>query len=264
MNNDKGNEMAASFKDRPVGKILLAALGVVLGLVIAKFAFDAFANRPGNVEAQFDTAVQNDPNMGPMFKAMRDYFPTDYAALKAEMVAQHRAGTPMASISAIGFARMAAFRKSHLGDLAQAPSSELQAFRQSQATLLAQLAKESKAMCARYTFAALLPTDRPSPAGQKALADFGAVQFRAIAAGMKNPVKRDTDAPKPKDAEALAAQMKAEGLSDRHLATFLGAAGAKPLNETEQCDTGLALTNALTKLPVDQADRISAVLVTHS
>lgn len=256
--------MAASLINRPIAKIVLAVIAAFIGLAIAQFAFKAFTNRPGAVEDAFDAAALEDPNTGPMFKAMQRHFPAEYAALRTELVAQARAGASKQSIGALGFARLSAFRDAHLRDIAKAPSLELQAYRKAQAALLVQLGRESPEMCARYTFARLAQTDRPSPAGQKALADFGVAQFRAIAGGQKRPVARATDAPQPQDIQALAAAMKAEGLSPRHLAFFQGEPGAAALNETEKCDTGLAMTRALLKLPVEQADRISAVLVVHS
>lgn len=254
--------MATSFKDRPVGKILLAATGVLIGLLVAKFGMAAFNNRPGAVEAQFEQAVQNDPNMGPMFQAMRQYFPADYGSLKTEMATQHRAGASNETLTQLGFARLAAFRQAHLRDIAHAPAADLAEFRRSQEALTVQLAKESQSMCARFSFATLSPTDRPSPAGQKALADFGAVQFRAMAAGQKNPVQRATDTPPQQDAVALVAQMKAQGLTDRQIAAFTR--GGTGLSEAEKCQTGVALSKALAKLPAEQADRVTAVMVANS
>jgi DICT domain-containing protein len=176
--------MAASFKDRPVARILMALVGVILGLLAAKFGMAAFNNRPGAVEAQFEQAVQTDPNMGPMFQAMQQYFPSDYAALKTEMATQHRAGASNEMLTQLGFARLAAFRRAHLRDIAHAPAAELAAFRASQAALANQLAKESESMCARFTFATLAPTDRPSAAGQKALAKLPAEQADRVTAVM--------------------------------------------------------------------------------
>ncbi|MBB5710157.1 hypothetical protein [Sphingomonas xinjiangensis] len=254
--------MAVSSKKRPVRNIVLIFISVFIGLFAAKFGMYAFNNRPGAVEAEFEQAVQNDATVGPMFQAMQQYFPADYAALKTEMATQHRAGASNQMLTQLGFQRLAAFRSSHLRDLAQAPSTELAAFRKSQAALIDQLAQESQSMCARFTFATLSPTDQPSPAGQKALAEFGAVQFRAIAAGQKTPAKRPTDAPQQKDAQALVAQMKAQGLSEQQMSAFLR--GGTGLTEAEKCKTGVTLSKALAKLPTDQADRITAVMVSNS
>ena len=254
--------MAVSSGKWSVRNIIFAGVGVVIGLLVAKFGMAAFNNRPGAAEAQFEAAVQNEPNMGPMFQAMREYFPAEYAALKTEMATQHRAGASNETLSQLGFSRLAAFRQAHLRDIAQAPAAELAAFRKSQAALTDQLAKESQSMCARFSFATLSPTDRPSPAGQKALAEFGAVQFRAMAAGQKTPAKRATDAPQQRDAQALVAQMKAQGLTERQVGAFLN--GGVGLSEAEKCQTGVALSKALAKLPAEQADRITAVMVSHS
>lgn len=254
--------MAASFKDKPILKILLALVGVALGALAAKVGIDAFNNRPGAIEAQFDTAVQGDPSIGPMFVALREHFPADYEALRTEMVAQRRAGASIEAVSATGYARMAALRRTHLKDLAQAPSGELQAYRRQQEALTDQLAKESQSMCARYSFSALSPTDKPSPAALKLLGDLGVVQFRAIAAGQKNPAKRNITTPVQADGEALVARMKAEGLSDRAIAAFVGQGPA--VSETERCQTGVVLSKALNKLPVDQADRLTAFMVANS
>ncbi|WP_158298828.1 hypothetical protein [Sphingomonas psychrotolerans] len=227
-------------------------------------AFQAFENRPGKLEAEFETAVQNDPAMGTMFQAFRQYFPTDYAALKAEMVAQHRAGATPASLNMLGFNRMAVFRKAHIRELALAPSAELQAFRKSQAALINGLAAESPTLCAQYTFATIKPGTTPSPKVQKLLADIGAAQFRAIAAGQKTPAKREIDTLSRADSEALVAQMKRAGLSDRQLAAFLDGSGARALSETDQCRTGVILTQALDGLPADQAERVLAFMTAHS
>jgi len=256
--------MAASTGNRPIAKILVSVLGAVVGLFLGKMAWETFQNRPGKIEADFEAAVQNDPEIGPMFQAFRQYFPNDYAALKTEMVAQHRAGVSPAALNLTGFNRMAAFRKAHARELALAPSPELQAFRKSQAALMNGLAAESTTMCAQYTFATIKPGHRPSPKVQKLLADIGAVQFRAIAAGQKTPAKRDLDTLPEADGNALIAQMERAGLSDRQRAAFLDGTGARSLNEADQCRTGVILTQAIDKLPAEQAERILAFMTAHS
>jgi hypothetical protein len=256
--------MAASVRKRPIVRIIGFTIAVLVGLYLGKLAFQAFENRPGKLETDFETTVQNDPAMGPMFQAFRQYFPNDYAALKTEMVAQHRAGASPASLSLLGYNRMAAFRKAHIRELAQAPSAELEAFRKSQAALMNGLAAESPKICAQYTFSAIQPGTTPSLKVQKLLGDIGAVQFRAIAAGQKAPARRQLDTLSPADGEALVAQMKRAGLGDRQLAAFLDGSGARALSESDQCRTGVVLTQALDRLPRDQAERILAFMTAHS
>ncbi|TGX50122.1 hypothetical protein E5A73_16990 [Sphingomonas gei] len=256
--------MAASVRNPSAAKILGTLIAVIAGFFLGKLAWNSFENRPGKLEAEFETAVQNDPTMGPMFQAFRQYFPNDYAALKTEMVAQHRAGATPASLNLLGFNRMAAFRKAHVRELALAPSPELQAFQKSQAALMNGLAAESDKMCAQYTFSAIQPGSTPSPKVQKLLADIGAVQFRAIAAGQKTPAKRQVDTLAPADGEALVTQMKRAGLGDRQLAAFLDGSAARALSETDQCRTGVILTQALDRLPAEQAERVLAVMTAHS
>jgi hypothetical protein len=256
--------MAASAGNRPIAKILVSVFGAVLGLFLGKMAWEAFQNRPGKLEADFEATVQNDPTMGPMFQAFRQYFPNDYAALKAEMVAQHRAGAGPVALNLLGFNRMAAFRRAHVRELALAPSPELQAFRKSQAALINGLAAESPKLCAQYTFATIQPGQTPSPKVQKLLADIGAVQFRAIAAAQKTPAKRDINTLPEADGNALIAQMKRAGLSDRQRAAFLDGTAAQSLSEADQCQTGVILTQALDKLPVEQTERILAFMTAHS
>src|SRR3954469_5283424 len=108
--------MAATVQKRPILKIIGFMIAVFVGLFLGKFAFQAFENRPEKLEAEFEAAAQNDPAMGPMFQAFRQYFPTDYAALKTEIVAQHRAGATPASLNLLVSNRMAAFRKAHVRD----------------------------------------------------------------------------------------------------------------------------------------------------
>jgi hypothetical protein len=256
--------MAASVRNRPIAKILVFMVAVFIGLFLGKFAFQAFENRPGKLETEFETAALNDPAMGPMFQAFRQYFPTDYAALKTEMVAQHRAGATPASLNLLGFNRMAAFRKAHVRDLALAPSAELEAFRKSQAALITGLAAESPTICAQYTFATIQPGSQPSPKVQKLLADMNATQFRAIAAGQKTPAKRNVDTLAPADGEALVGQMKRAGLDDRQLTAFTDGSGARGLSEADQCRIGVVLTQALDRLPTDQAERVLAFMTAHS
>lgn len=256
--------MAASVRNLSTAKILGTLIAVVAGFFLGKFAWNAFENRPGKLEAEFETAVQTDPTMGPMFQAFRQYFPNDYAALKTEMVAQHRAGATPASLNLLGYNRMAAFRKAHVRELASAPSPELHAFQKSQAALMNGLAAESPRLCAQYTFATIQPGTTPSPKVQKLLADIGVTQFRAIAAGQKNPAKREIDKLSQADSEALVAQMKRAGVTDRQLAAFLDGTGAQSLSETDQCRTGVILTQAFDRLPPEQAERVLAVMTSHS
>jgi hypothetical protein len=256
--------MAASVRNRPIAKILVSVFGAVVGLFLGKMAWEAFQNRPGKLEAEFEATAQNDPTMGPMFQAFRQYFPNDYAALKAEMVAQYRAGASPATLNLLGFNRMAAFRKAHVRDLAQAPSAELEAFRKGQAALMNGLAAESTTMCAQYAFATIQPGNRPSPKVQKLLADVNTVQFRAIAAGRKTPAKRELDALSQADSTALVAEMKRAGLSDRQLAAFLDGSAVRSLSEADQCRAGVILTETLARLPTDRAERVLAVMTANS
>jgi hypothetical protein len=256
--------MAASVQKRPIVKIAGFLIATFIGLFLGKLAFQAFENRPGKLEAEFETTVQNDPAMGPMFQAFRQYFPADYAALKTELVAQHRAGATAASLGLIGFNRMGAFRKAHIRELALAPSPEFQAYRKSQAALINGLAAESPTICAQYTFATIQPGQTPSPKVQKLLADFGAVQFRAIAAGQKTPAKRELNTMSKADSEALLAQMKSAGLGDRELNAFLDGTAPRSLSETDQCRIGVGLAQALDRLPAEQSERVLAVMTAQS
>lgn len=256
--------MAASVRNLSTARILGTLIAVVAGFFLGKIAWDAFEKRPGNVEAEFESQVQNDPAMGPMFQAFRQHFPNDYAALKAEMAAQYRAGASPATLNLLGFNRMTAFRKAHVRELALAPAPELAAFRTSQAALMHGLAAESTKMCAQYTFSTIQPGSTPSPKLQKLLADIGKVQFEAIAAGQKTPARRNLDTLSQADSEALVAQMKRAGLSDRQLAAFLDGTAAQSLSEADQCRTGVILTESLARLPAEQADRVLAVMTAHS
>lgn len=255
--------MATSLTKSPV-KIVVIVIAVILGALLGKYAFDAYAKRPGGPEAAFEKFVETDPNMGPMFQAFRQYFPNDYNALKTEVIAQYRAGADQAAVNMIGFTRMAAFRKAHTRDLAQAPAAEFHAFRKAQADLMHGLAAESQTMCAQYAFSTLQPTNKPSPKVQKLIADFGTIQFQAIAAGQKTPAKRELSAPTEADSKALVEQMKREGIGDSQLATFLGQPGGTPMTEADQCKTGVMLIDALGKLPEEQADRVTAFLTAQS
>lgn len=244
------------------------ALGVLLLLLLAAggigaavyFAKTNFASRT-SPEA-VDAALAADTDSAAMIEAMQESFPEDYAKIRETLSQSARRGAPPAALQAETFALMRRAALDHLDELAQAPHAELSAFIAAESRMIAELATDDVPLCARYIMRGFAPGEVLPPDARIALAEMGVAQWRGAAAGRDQPAGRKVGAVLvPRDAEALIAAMRKQGMTDKDLQIFGTPQLFLRAAPRQQCATGKWLVAAIGTLPAEQADRVTAWLI---
>lgn len=238
--------------------LLLLAAGAVGGAVY--FATTNFASRT-SPEA-VDAAFAADSDSAAMIEAMQETYPEDYAKVRAAVSQSARRGTPPAALQAETFTLLHNAALAHLDELAQAPHAELAAFIAAESRMIAALETGDLTLCARYIMRGFGPGEVLPPDAKIALAEMGVAQWRGAAAGRDQPAKRkiQTDLA-ARDAEALIAAMRREGMDDRDLEVFSTPQLWMRAAPAQQCLIGKWLVTAITRLPAEQSDRVGAWLI---
>ncbi|NIJ20986.1 hypothetical protein FHS95_002678 [Sphingomonas naasensis] len=244
------------------------ALGILLFLALTAggvtaavyFAKTGFAKRT-SPEA-VDTALTADPDSAAMIEAMQESYPEDYAKIRIAVSESARRGAAPASLHVETFQLMRNAALAHLPELAQAPHAELAAYTAAESRMLAALETDDLTLCARYIMRGFGPGEVLSPEARIALAEMGVAQWRGAAAGRDQPVKRKVGAAlAPRDAEALVAAMRKQGMDDRDLEVFSTPGLWVRAAPAQQCAVGKWLIDAIGTLPAEQSDRVAAWLI---
>lgn len=243
-----------------LGILLLVALAIAAATGAAIFAKKSIADR-GSPEA-IDAALSADAHSAVLFEAIREDFPEEYTRIRDALAKDARDGLPPPVLRQRLFAMMRATSLEHMHELAQAPHAALAAFNAAEARMIEGLEADDVELCARYVMNGFGPGDTIPPRARQALSDMGVAQWRAAAAGRDWPADRKIGRVlPPRDAEALVAAMRAQGMGDKDLEIFATPALWVRAEPWRQCATGKWLVSAVGKLPAEQGDRVTAWLI---
>jgi hypothetical protein len=128
--------------------------------------------------------------------------------------------------------------------------------------MLEKLEADDVVLCGRYFMRGFAPGDTIGPEVGALLSDVGVAQWRASAAGRDWPVERKLTANlSERDAAALIAAMRKQGMSDADLRIFASPPLLARAEPWRQCALGKWLVAAIGRLPPDQSDRVAAWLI---
>ncbi|MCX8474701.1 MAG: hypothetical protein MT490_02785 [Sphingomonas sp.] len=241
-----------------IALLLLLAAGGVAGAVY--FAKTSFANRT-SPEA-VDAAFAADTDSAALVQAMQETYPEDYAKVREAISLSARRGASPPALQAQTFALMRNAALAHLDELTQAPHAELAAFIAAESRMIEALEADDLTLCARYIMRGFGPGEVLPPDAKIALAEMGVAQWRGAAAGRDRPAKRKIGAVlPPRDAEALVAAMRRQGMDDRDLEVFSTPHLWMRAAPAQQCSVGKWLVAAVGALPPEQADRVAGWLI---
>lgn len=238
--------------------LLTLLVGGVGGAIY--FAKANFASRT-SPEA-VDAALAADTDSAAMIEAMQESYPEDYAKIRVAISQSARRGAPPAALQAETFALIRRAALDHLDELAQAPHGELSTFIAAESRMIAALEADDLTLCARYIMRGFSPGEILPPDARIALAEMGVAQWRGAAAGRDQPAKRKIQTElSPRDAEALVAAMRKQGMDDRDLKVFSTPHLWMRAAPAQQCSIGKWLVTAVARLPPEQADRVAGWLI---
>lgn len=253
---------------RSVGRVIVGVLAFVAAYGGAKAlvhgGFDWWTHRPAQLEAGIADARRENPSVDRMYGAMERHFPEEYANFKDAMKKRLGQSASNDELKVAGFNYMREFTKTHLIDVAHAPSASLKDYRESQQQVLRVLHSESIELCAHYSMTGLRPDDSMSAYAKSALADAVAIQIRVAADGKRNPVMRNTREVGEKDSIVFVQSLMKSGLTDDDVQMFSDPKRIEVAPAEQQCRIGEAMLQALNKMPTDQSDRVLAIIVTST
>jgi hypothetical protein len=221
---------------------------------------DSFISRtsPEAVDASFAA----DPNAAPILQAIREDYPEEHAKIREALSRSARQGNPPAVLQTQTYTLLRAAALAHIDELAQAPHDKLAAFNAAETRMLKKLEADDVVLCGRYFMRGFGPGDTIEPEVRALLSDLGVAQWRASAAGRDWPVERKRTAIlSPRDASALVAAMRKQGMSDADLRIFASPPLLARAEPWRQCALGKWLVAAVGQLPPDQSDRVAAWLI---
>jgi hypothetical protein len=245
------------------GFLAFAAAFVGAKLIVPP-AMSYFSRHTTDWSQRYETEIAGHPDFKDFYSSMKTNFPDDYAQLKAETVKKLEAGASGEELRNYSFTFMRTFMGNHKPDIASAPSTSLEKVRNAQIAVGEAFRRQSPEMCGHFVMTGLSQSDRPTAEATHALGILVVAQMDAASAGVTHPISRNASKMSDADGVALVTKMQRNGLSDKLLNIFASENGLASAAPATQCDIGMRMLNAVAELPKDQADRISAYLITNS
>lgn len=199
------------------------------------------------VEAMLERFVANDP----MYAALAENFPTEWATMRGELAADVKSDISMGELNARAHARSRAFMLERASATASAPTSALVRLLAAEADFISQLQRENVRYCADFGMRGLQPGTQLSPAMMQKLSLAGRARVIATRQGLDSPQRRDpsTDG----DWALVGTTMEANGVPEATLEAIGNPAAASP---EVQCEGTVQFYRALNELPPEQGAKL--------
>lgn len=235
------------------GVVAAMVVGAVLTVVFSRLVpgGNAAAQRAliptAEVEARLDRLVASEP----MYIALSENFPTEWATMRREMAADIKSTMSVGELNARAHARSRAFVLQQAPATSSAPTAALVNLLAAETDFVAQLQRENTQYCADFGTRGLQPGIQLSPAARQKLGVAGGARILAIRQGLDSPQVRGpmTD----EDSSALLDRMEANGTSEATFGAFDNSGGASP---EAQCEGTVQLYRAMGQLPPEQSARV--------
>jgi hypothetical protein len=229
------------------------------GAVLLMFAARAFSNGfdlpKGHVSPdQVAAKMLADNDSGQLYGTLKQTYPDDFNTLVTQITNYQEAGESDAGIAASIRAFLAATVRRHNGDLAQAPSNELAAFRGAEIMVVNDLRSTDVRQCARYIAQGAIDSDTARALTQ----ELQQRAFEAASAGRDKPAGREVGQPAAATMRIVTRNMASQGVTPSQIAALLAPKPGQEMAPTDQCLAGLAFLHAIDDLPDREADQLSA------
>jgi hypothetical protein len=244
-----------SRRPRIIGAIGLIALAVALAVGLFLIAQGRGLQRPADVEALFERS----PNDREAARALKANFPADYQRLLQRVIdVSHAQGQAAAIRETAAF--MERFIRSKTNAIIAAPDRELQRIGGGQLALIRLLRVENVRLCAQYAVSGPAENERVPPAALPILARLSVYIIEAAHAG-EQPGRTPRPTLSDADSQAWFAQMRT---IDPNVARQIETDTATRQPPQGQCQAGLVLYEAATRLPGHISANVTAYLVRES
>jgi hypothetical protein len=221
----------------------------------------ATACAPGTPEEQFDSSVAADSTASAVLAQLQRDFPSDYSALRTEVIGQLRGGAnngPWVA-EAVG-RRMGAVMAANRQYLAHTPDTELRAALDAQLAATEAMKTVGVTACANFATGSSASVQTVSTTVQTALTNTYVTLLHGAAVGKQHA----NDAPRaplgqPEIAQFGAAMRQAgarDAVVEAALTTGLGG-----MLTGDQCDGGIATLRAMQAMPGDSGLRLFASVI---
>lgn len=233
-----------------------AAAGGAVLLMFAARAFSTGFELPRNHVSRDQVAARllADNDSGRLYGTLKQTYPDDFDTLVTQVTNYREAGESDAKIAASIRTFVAAALRHHIGDLAQAPSNEMAAFRGAEIMVVNDLRSTDVRQCARYIAQGTIESDMAPALTQ----EMQQRAFEAASAGRDTPAGRRLVQPGEATMRAVTHDMTSQGIAPSQVAALLAPRPGHEMAPTDQCLAGLAFLRAIDDLPDREADQLSA------
>lgn len=234
-----------------------------VGIVVFLLMLGWCVARPGGFHARVTpekvaTELMNDPEGGPIFKAIRESFPQDMDRLTADLSNRANNGEAQQALEVVARDFVTNLSRQHRGDLVNAPHQSLAAIEQAHAALVDYLHGASPTLCAKFDVVGVSLNDLPVGEARQRLTALMAAKWRAMGAGRDAPVTRNSMTLTPLDGRALLAAMRHDGLSASEDSALRSGSPSGIVGPELGCGIAIHTIRAIQALPADQGDRVMA------
>lgn len=247
-----------------VGGVIAAIAALLIGQGVGKMAgrsarqsVERALTSTEDIERQLDE-LASDPVSGPLWIALRDNFPEDYAEVR-ESLAETIKNEPSAeAVSTAAFKAMRAFIVSKSSALPSAPDTELTRMTASHLALIKILQVEDRQACADFGESGLKQGTVLSAAAQTKATAVGVATIEAARAGTVRPMMRPLELSEADAVKFVTAIEKFA--SPKQSALILEPDSVSDATIEERCSSVVALYSALASLPEKTSASVTAAL----
>lgn len=214
--------------------------------------------RSFKIGSQMDFEMHGNVIHAPLYDTFRDEFPAEYAEFRSRLAVMAREGASNEQLSQFGFGYMRNFTLTKGEHLVAAPDDALIELMKRNLALVRALRDESLPLCAQMTATGLQPGNTYSPPVQRRIISVSVQTLKSIAAGQQDPHPRGEVTQEDVDSlyEALVGT-----IPEQDALAVINGMGFEALPLTNQCAAGLALYEAVGKLPEDASMRLTAAII---
>lgn len=250
---------------RNPGRIVKLAVGLLVALLVfaALKVGVPWVQRQTMSASSFEQQALADPSMGPLFAAMKETYPQEFARYIGEMSTSVKAGEPMEAIRARSFGELRAFSVSKMPMIAHAPEAALVTVAETQRGVVSALARQDPALCAQFGSTGLRPDAKPDAPSLSAIGRAGVALLRAAKAGETAPVARSMVSD-PVKLAAFVARLRADGMTAEQFAMVGSSATLMASPIATQCDITTRLYNTVAELPAPEKAWMIAFIMTEA
>ncbi|HEX5181832.1 MAG TPA: hypothetical protein VFW19_01645 [Allosphingosinicella sp.] len=227
------------------------------GLLAAAAPPQGHTVSPAGIKAQ----LESDPAMGETFQALKDDYPDEYERMVRLMVEGVGANRSDAEMRQLGFDEMRRFVGSKLPVLVRAPSADLRAVALAYADVIHVLQRDDQGLCARFVTTGIRASDIFSPAAMKALSHVNALQLRAMRHAETSPGPARGQL---QQADAAAFTAAVARSNPAAMPLLQDQAKLNASSDADKCAVGVAIYDAISSLPEDQAAALAAALAINA